>query len=253
MIGLKNNIKALNNIKAFRDGDPFYSSTRVLLNFQGANGSTSIIDEAAVPGTYTAFGSAQIRTDQFIYGTSSAYFDGTTGSSIRRSSILNVASTQDWTMEGWFRPSEDSRTGTFNGITVRVNSGGENEVLALDFYNPTVSRRRHIFGGVNQSGTAIAINTGASFGVIANTWYYYMITNNVGINQIKLNIGAAGSSLQEFSASGVRSLSLNDIGCYQGAALNGFNDAFFGYIGPTRLTIGVARSPSIPTKLFQSF
>lgn len=232
------------------DSDPYYSSVALLLNMTGNNGSTTFIDNAPVPGSYTAFGSANISTAQFIYGTSSAYFDGTTGSSIRRSSMITVPSNQNWTMEGWFRPSESSRLNTLNGVTVRGNSGSANTVLALDFYNPDASKRRHIFGGVNQSGTINLINTGASFGVIANTWYYYMITNDVGTNQIKLNIGAAGSSLQEFSTSGAKALTFNDLGCYQGSVLNGFDDAFFGYIGPTRLTVGIARNPTMPNGLF---
>ena len=232
------------------NSDPSYSLTYALLNFQGANNSTTITDEAAISGSYTAFGNAKLSTDQFIYGTSSAYFDGSAGTSIRRSSMITVSASQSWTMEGWFRPSENSRTGSLDGITLRGNSGSTTTIVSLDFYNPSASNLRPVFGGVNQSGTAVIINTGSSFGVIANTWYYYIITNNVDTNQIKLNIGAAGSSLQEFSTSGARTLTLNDIGCWQGSTLNAFTERFLGYTGPTRLTVGVARTPVMPTGLF---
>ena len=58
--------------------DPDLAFTKLLLGFQGANGSTTVTDESpANKGALAVTGNAQISTAQAKFGTSSALFDGT--------------------------------------------------------------------------------------------------------------------------------------------------------------------------------
>lgn len=54
-----------------------WSAVKSLLAFQGSNGSTTITDTCAAPGTFTAVGNAQISTAQSFWGSSSLILDGT--------------------------------------------------------------------------------------------------------------------------------------------------------------------------------
>ena len=56
--------------------DPYYGYTSLLLNMDGANGSTSFTDSGPNALAVTAVGNAQISTTQSKYGGASAYFDG---------------------------------------------------------------------------------------------------------------------------------------------------------------------------------
>lgn len=57
-------------------GDPNFANVVLLMGFEGANGSTSFVDESPVARTMTAAGNAQITTSQFKFGSSCATFDG---------------------------------------------------------------------------------------------------------------------------------------------------------------------------------
>jgi hypothetical protein len=83
-------------------GDPYFSSVVYLSGYEGADGSTTIVDEATAK-IATAVGNAQIDTAQFKFGSSSLLLDG-------NGDYLSIADSPDWTLglgqftiEGWFR------------------------------------------------------------------------------------------------------------------------------------------------------
>jgi hypothetical protein len=70
--------------------DPDFASTKLLLGFEGVDGSTTFPDEsAAARGNATVFGAAQVDTAQFKFGAASGLFNGS-------SSYLTFADSADW-------------------------------------------------------------------------------------------------------------------------------------------------------------
>ena len=111
---------SLFNSSRFEIGDPYYDKVSLLLHSNGANGSTSFIDETGK--TITAFGNAQISTTQSKFGGSSAYFGGTGDISTLASDDFWL--TGDFTIDFWMRPSVIS--GTYYGHCVSLIDGSGN-------------------------------------------------------------------------------------------------------------------------------
>lgn len=88
----------------FSDGN--LSFTKVLMGMEGADGSTTFVDEGPLARSgIVATGNAQIDTAQFKFGASSALFDGTgDGVSLDISSDWHFG-TGDFTVEAQLRPS----------------------------------------------------------------------------------------------------------------------------------------------------
>lgn len=73
--------------------DANFSSTKLLLGFNGADASTTFTDEsAAARGNATVVGNAQVDTGQFKFGTGSGLFDGT-------GDCLTFANSADWNFQ----------------------------------------------------------------------------------------------------------------------------------------------------------
>lgn len=70
-------------------GDTHYASTKLLLHFNGADGSTTFTDNSSATKTVTANGNAKISTAQSKFGGSSGYFDG-------NMDFLYAADSVDW-------------------------------------------------------------------------------------------------------------------------------------------------------------
>jgi hypothetical protein len=61
-------------------GDPNFDSVKLLCGFEGADGSTTFVDESSVGRTLTGAGSTpEIDTAQFKFGSSSLLLDGPNG------------------------------------------------------------------------------------------------------------------------------------------------------------------------------
>ncbi|MBA1141765.1 LamG domain-containing protein [Mesorhizobium neociceri] len=103
-----NNLIGFGNRRAAGGGsDPFFANVKLLLGFEGTDGSTTTTDEAPSPHAVTFNGNAQIDTAQFKFGSSSCLFDGT-------GDYLTIPDSADWdlsdansdlfTIEFWIRP-----------------------------------------------------------------------------------------------------------------------------------------------------
>lgn len=111
-------------------------STKLLLNFDGSNGSTTLTDTSDNALTVTASGNAQLSTAQYKYGTASLYLDGTTDYATAAHSSLGPG-TGPFTIECWVRPADVTNAGIFQlsataggfettnrGLVLAFNSGG---------------------------------------------------------------------------------------------------------------------------------
>jgi hypothetical protein len=83
------------------DGDPYYNYVSLLINGDGASGTTQVTDRSPNPKVITTYGNAQISTAQSKFGGSSLYFDGTGDYlSIPTDTAFDVGNL-DFTMEAW--------------------------------------------------------------------------------------------------------------------------------------------------------
>jgi hypothetical protein len=150
-----------------------------LLHLNGIENSTSIID--SLGATWTAYGNARIREDQYKFGSSSGFFDGTNS---RMATTITALGTSSYTWETWIYPlafiaaatadqhigfisSLSSWNGTCGGLEVGFNHYG-NVVLYEGFnggYNVTLATVQ-----------SVSLNTWAHIAVVkyGNTFYVYV-------------------------------------------------------------------------------
>lgn len=106
-----------------QDGDPYYDKVILLMHMDGANGSTSFVDETGK--TITPAGDAQISTAQSVFGGASGVFDGT-GDYLSVSDNSEFAfGTGDFTIEAKVRPTADG-VGYLFGVGAPSPSQGFN-------------------------------------------------------------------------------------------------------------------------------
>lgn len=227
--------------------DPYFSSVKILTNNQGTNGSTTFTDQSPVGRTMTANGNAQIKTDQFIFGTSSAYFDGS-GDYVDCGTAgdLTILETTSWTEEFWYRPDETNYSGGISSLKrfgYFTNSGGGNYLIGNEYYSAAAATRRVSGGADNNSSGPLS----GELVITGGTWYFMQAVNDAGANSFKLFMGTSGSG------TGTEIISTTKYGRkmrYLGAAGSPGLDYFKGYLGPYRFTSGVARANAVPTALF---
>lgn len=215
-----------------------------LENNQGTDGSTTFVD---VTGgrTLTAIGNAQIDTAQFVFGDSSALFDGT-GDGVSLDSNIVLLSTTKWSMEIWFRPRLASNTGgtaSLRGLTVRANSGGQQRIEEV-YYHDTGSDNRRIFGNLGGNKDVLFR---AELNLNAGQWYYLLIQNDPGNSTCKTFLGnSPWAGLVEIDSRINKELGFGAYG-YSVAASTDYMD---GHIGPVRVCTGYDVPRVAPGDLF---
>lgn len=134
--------------------------TSLLLNFNGANNSTTFIDKLGQ--TVTPYGDVKISTAQSKFGGSSAYFDGV-GDYLEVTKSNNDRawdfSTTDWTLECWVYPLDTNERSIF------VSRSG----LYSTFILFTTGGK---FAGYASSGSGWNISITGSTTFSINQWYH---------------------------------------------------------------------------------
>ena len=156
-------------------GETFNRTRSFTLNFEGANASTSIIDDNG--NTWSAFGNAQISTAQFKFGSSSLLCDGA-GDYVLTNSITNMPET-GWTYEGFVRFNALPGSTSYVCLGAFASASGRGAVLYLYNNSGTYELRMGLSSdGTNNnilastSGSAI---TAPSVGV----WYHFVMTHDL--------------------------------------------------------------------------
>lgn len=143
-----------------------YPFCSLILNFEGADGSTTINDSGRYSNTFTANGNARIRTSDFKVGASSLYLDGTgdyvTGTSSLGPFFDSAFAYKVVTMESWVRikadPGADAQLFGYWRTTGNVR-----------WVQIAISSTRQVMIKTSSNGTAI---TTSSSGVTlaSDTW-----------------------------------------------------------------------------------
>ena len=156
-------------------GDSQYLLTTSLLNANGTNGSTTIVDSGASPLTWTASTGATISTTQKKFGTASLLFNG--------SADVRAAISSNWTfgtgnfcVEMFIYPTSDAALGIFqqgesyfpgtasNNVGLQTLSSGKFELYAKN-----------------------AVTQSAFFLWTTNTWYHVAVVRNSGTTTVYVN------------------------------------------------------------------
>jgi hypothetical protein len=209
------------------------SSTKVLLHFNGADGSTTITDENAGGSahTWTAAGNAQIDTAQSKFGGASALFDGT-GDWITTPDHADFEfGSSDFTVDAWFRCTATSgsaeaiiakATDTFAaGWIIRRNT--DNTIVVY-------AKESAASGGVFLQGTT-------QFTDVTNTgWHHVALTRSGNTWRLFIDGVIEDSKTESFSiADNAAVLAVGTWGTTGGA------DPWNGHIDEVRVSVGVAR------------
>ena len=199
--------------------DPYYNNVLLLLRADGANGSTTILDESSYARTMTAYADANLSTSQVKFGTASLYFDGANDYVEGPSSADWALVDTDYCVEFWIYPVGSQLTasgiiGTYTG------------------WNSYAGKWQIIMTG----STLYAMTSGGSYGIsatlTASTWSHVAWVRAGTTASLYVNgISQASTSANNYT---------NYAPIRLGTAFN----VFSGYLDDIRITKGVARYTS---------
>lgn len=142
--------------------DPNYANVLTLLHFDGADGSTTITDNAPTPLTWVTAGNAQLDTAQSKFGGSSLLLDGTSDElTVNNGSVLDLSG-GDFTIEAWIRLNSTGR----HAILTKYATAANGYLFDLD-----ASTRLRLIIGTGSFQTC----QGAS-SLTTGTWYHVAAT-----------------------------------------------------------------------------
>lgn len=225
-----------------QDGYAFDRTQASLLNFEGADGSTTMLDDFG--NTWTVAGNAQIDTAQFKFGASSLLLDGS-GDSIETTDIQSFGD-GSWDVSVWVRWNAlPSAAGTDYVLSMAQVATGYGVLLYCTESGGTVTTRFH----ASSTGSTwdIANGVAGSTGMSAGVWYRIRIAFDAlgGTYRVYVSNNGAAEVQQSSTASGARICKIDKVKL--GNNFGGGND-FDGWIDAFRFvraaTATSAETPS---------
>ncbi len=213
-------------------GDPSFASVVLLLQFAGADGSTSFVDLSNSAKAVTATGNAQVDTAQSKFGGTSLLLDGT-GDFLELADspdwLLSSANSDQFTVECWIRPAT---IGNPDQVIGQRAGGGNAGCWSIVLLNA---------GKIELSlGTAGGdVFVGSATGAIVTGAWQHVAADKDAAGKVRLYVGGvmvasntpANSALVNFTT--VLTIGSNSSGW-----------ASDGWIDDVRVTKGVARYAS---------
>ena len=222
----------LNQIK-----DQFYSSTSLILSFEGSNGATSTVDESPIGHTITFNRDAAISTAQVGEGVSSLLLDGT-GDYLTLADHASLQLNGDFTIEFKIRAASAAPSGV-----LRLQESGAGYPAQAFYYDGTGLFFLSSSTG-NSFDIANLVTVAASLSV--GTWANIAVTRSGSTYSTYLN----GTRISTFTNG---STPVSGFSSAIGATTGG-GFAFNGNIDQVRITKGIARytgaSYTLPSGLF---
>ena len=220
--------------------DPYWSSVKLLLGFEGADASTTITDESSsARGNATVMDQAQIDTAQYKFGTSSLYLPAAADGF---GDYITYPDSADWdlgtgqfTLEGWFRFGS---LAYYTSLISQFYPGGWVWLFQdgkLRFYGDGPDVVEYTWAPTN------------------NQWYFLAVDRDAS-NVCRLYVdGAMVAKTTAFTQSLSGASKLLSIGSLRDSGLNGYD--LKGHVDDIRITKGVARYASdsghaVPTAAF---
>lgn len=210
--------------------DPYFSSVVLLVhNDNPANGSTTVTDQSASAKAVTAFGNAAYSTAQAPTGMSSSWLLDGSGD------YATLADSADWNMgTGTWTAELFIRFVGVVGYQVFFSQGATGADPGLSVYKVTAGGGMSLIQGTSDVSRAWVPTTGV--------WYYVAAVNDGSVCKLYVDGVQIGADIAKQTIPD--SAATMRIGTETTSYLNG-------YMGPLRLTKGVARTISgIPTLPF---
>jgi len=214
--------------------DQYLSNTVLILNGNGANGSTTILDTCPSPKVITLAGDTKISTAQAKFGPSSIYFDGT-GDSLSVAAGPNAGtdvSTADFTVEFRYYTTSASTDQAIFTIGEPEASSGFQLAFGIHHFGSLLAGAVRFFA-YNTAGTQYSLDSSP---LSANTWYHMALTREGNTLRAFLN-GTMFSSMAITGALNISNTCTARVGKYTSSTPRNM----VGYLDDFRLTIGKAR------------
>lgn len=220
--------------------DPYFANVSLLLKADGANNSTTFVDNSPNNLAISRLGNTKISTTQSKYGGSSAYFDGTGDYLAVAANNAFQLGAGDFTIESWVYLTNESAAyqivasiawGTAKTVQIRYGDSGFGRKLQVT---------------VQGDNSAVVWSTAATQAAHRNSWVHLAFTRTSGVCRLfvngvvqNINNGINPSTYPFTSFTDTSNVTAN-IGLAVGANRIG-TSAFFGYLDDFRITKGVAR------------
>jgi len=203
--------------------DQDYRNVSLLLHGDGANGSTTIVDNSPTSKTVTAVGNAQISTAQSKFGGSSIAFDGTGDYLTIPASADFSFGTENFTVEFWYYHLGGTDKGLF------ANNSGSG--VGVNFLVGALGSFR-IYNGTSGGNVA-----DFSASPALNTWQHVAVVRQSGT--VTLYVNGAASGTANWAGVNAGNVATFSVGAAYGNArfANGYMDEF-------RVTKNIARYTS---------
>lgn len=205
--------------------DPYWSNVGLLMHFNGANNSTTFVDQKGA--AFTRFGAAVISTAQSKFGGSSGYFPTSASAIVTANSPGIQLSTGDFTIECWILfPSVPAGNNFF--INKGVGAG------YFTYRLSTVSGGK-ITASCGDTGTGFPVNMTGATTIVAGVFYHIAFTRQGSAFRLFVNgvLDASATYAGNLRNAG-ESLAI-------GGASNNAGYSLLGYMDELRITAGVAR------------
>jgi hypothetical protein len=206
---------------------PDDSYTKLLLHFDGTNGSTNIIDEC----NHTILDGGSISTTSYKFGGSSAYFNGNSYFRILSSPDFDFGR-DDFTIDAWVKLNTLNQTCFFYNRNIR--RAGHNNDISLKF-EPT----KGLIAEISVNGTDQFLYQNNISGWDTFNWHHIALVRSGNI--MKLYLDGTEVSNRIFTDSFVSIDRQVYIGCQYYDASSETQYYLNGYIDELRISKGIAR------------
>jgi hypothetical protein len=208
--------------------DPYYDQVVYLNHFDGTNGYQTFKDVVGHRVTFT--GSVVTSTSSYKVGTSSAYFNGQSGSNILSKSADYVLGTDDFTIEFWGNWSVLGAGQTSRGL-FQLSSGANGGFLSSATNSIAIGSARLRAGRMEVYLGNQGIDTGWT--PVAGRWYHFAIVRKSGTSTVYVDGQTVASVADTVNYTG----DTLGLGSYWDAT----TACLQGYLDEMRITKGVAR------------
>lgn len=155
--------------------DPYWSNVSALLHMDGADATTTIVDQKG--GSWVASGNAQIKTDVSKFGGAALRLDGAGDVVTGPDSTAFDFGTGDFTIEFWFYCDSSLGAGTTQRVFASKWGAGTTKAWLVDYY---LGNLRCVVD--NLAHTSFVTKAGLTF--TAGNWYHVAWSRSSGASRI---------------------------------------------------------------------
>lgn len=159
--------------------DYHWGTVVALLDGDGDNESTTMVDSSPLAANWTAVGNAKLTTAEKKFGTAAIAFDGSGDYIYPSAASSNFAYTTDFTVEMWVRVTNVSSP----RVLYDGRSSGGSELVPVLYINTGGALRFYAAGNDRIIGAALA----------TNTWYHVALCRAAGVTRLFQDGSVLGS------------------------------------------------------------